>query len=196
MKKLLALSLALACVFCFVGCKGTEDKEKDDMVSNLYNLDEYISLGEIPEAEFALGTAVQSIKDQYAHSDEEEADDGHYHADIYEIEGNKSDALQVGEIMYYYEKGADSVSSIVCLVSGFGFEVSEITGKNDIIKAFPSYEYTERVVTSAELYFIPGEMENCTAITYKNGAKRLDFFFQEDNLIGINLVDTENWTLT
>ncbi|MBQ7106443.1 MAG: hypothetical protein IJN93_02880 [Clostridia bacterium] len=196
MKKLLALLLAFVCIFCFVGCKSTEEQEKDDVVSNLYNLNEYISSGKIPEAEFTIGTSVQSIKDKYAHADEEESNDGHYHAEIYEIEGNKSDALQVGEIMYYYEKGADKVSSIVCLVSGFGFEVSELTGKNDIIKAFPSYKYTTRDVASSELYFIPGELENCTAITYQEGSRRLDFFFQEDNLIGINLVDTESWTLT
>lgn len=196
MKKLLALLMALVCIVCFVGCKEKENDDKKDVVSNLYNLSEYISAGEIPEAEFKLGTSVQSIKDAYAHTDEEGEDDGHYHADIYEIEGNRSDALQVGEIMYYYEKGADKVSSIVCLVSGFGFEVSELTGKNDIIKAFPSYKYTTRDVTSTELYFIPGEMENCTVITYTEGNRRLDFFFQEDNLIGINLVDTENWTLT
>ena len=196
MKKVIALLLVLACVFCFVACNSEEQDKMEDVVSNLYNLEEYMSVGKIPEAEFTIGTSVQAIKDKFAHSDEEESDDGHYHAEIYEIEGNRSDALQVGEIMYYYEKGDDKVSSIVCLVNGFGFEVSELTGKNDIIKAFPSYKYTTRDVTSAELYFIPGEVENCTVITYTSGTRRLDFFFQEDNLIGINLVDTESWTLT
>ena len=196
MKKLLALVMVFVFLFCFAGCKKNDEKQDNDLAVDLYDLNEYISSGTIPEAEFKLGTAVQSIKDKYATVDEEQSDDGHYHTDFYELEGNRSDALQVGEIMYYYEKGADKISSIVCLVNGFGFEVSELTGKNDIITAFPSYEYVVRDVDNAELYFIPGELENCTAITYRIGTNRLDFFFQENNLIGINLVDTESWTLT
>lgn len=196
MKKIISLLLALSLLVCFAGCKEKEIQKEDENEKDLYNLSTYLRNGEIPEAEFKLGTSVQYIKDTYAEMEPDEAEPGHYHADIYEIEGNRSDCLQVGEIMYYYEKGTDTVSSIVCLVNGFGFEVSELTGKTDVIKAFPSYKYTEREAANSELYFIPSEMENCTVITYTEGNRRLDFFFQEDNLIGINLVDTEKWTLT
>ena len=200
MKKLLAVILPLLLLLSFAACR--QDGDKDDggsTVQDKYNLAEYMKKGEIPEAEFTLGMTVEDIK-SHLESSETGSDYGHNHAEYYEDENtaNRSDYIAVGEVLYYYEaaKAENGISSIVCQVNAFGFEASELTGKSDIKNAFPSMKYTEREVTNAELYFIPVELEGVSAITYTVDNYRLDFFFMEDSLLAVNLVDTNYWTLT
>ncbi len=185
MKRLIALVLCVCLCFVFAGCKDNEgDNGSSAANKDKYNLSTYLTDGGIPEAEFTLGTDIHTIIDARADSGEE-SDAGHTHTEFYHFEDQ--DYIQDGEIMYYYDGDTDKVTSIVCLSSGFGFEVGELTGKNDITRAFPSYQHSERNVSKSELYFVYGEIENPIAITYANGTNRLDFYFVNDSLLGVTL---------
>ncbi len=185
MKKLIILILSLCLVLTFTGCKdkGEEQKGEDAPVKDKYSLEQYIKNGTIPEAEFALGTNIDVIID--ARSDDESGEDaGHTHTEFYHIQSER--LIQDSEIMYYYNNNG-KVDAIASTSEAFGFEVGDLTGKYDIIKAFPSYKYVERAVEDNELDFIYGELDNVIAITYTAGNNQLDFYFENDSLLGVSM---------
>lgn len=197
MKKIIALCLTLALVFSFCGCSKQKDKDDNSSVapSDAYNLFEYMKKGEFPEAKYSLGTAIDTILNEAQNEDGE----AHTHSTVYEQSyGVRSTFIDCGDFSYYYENGKRDagVSSIVAQTKVFGFEIGAFTTKNDVIRAFPSSEYEERELSNSEMYFIPFEMIGCTAITYKVDNYRLDFIFDNNTLFAVNLVDTNNWTIT
>lgn len=197
MKRIVALCLSIIFLFAFCGCTKQKDKENNSSATqgDLYNLYEYMKKGEFPEAKYSLGTAINTILNDSQGDDEE----GHTHSTVYEQSyGVRSTFVDCGDFCYYYENGKRDlgVSSIVAQTKVFGFEMGVFTNKNDVIAAFPSYEYEERELSNSEMYFIPFEMTGCTAITYKVDNYRIDFIFDNNTLFAVNLVDTNNWTIT
>lgn len=198
MKKLTALLLSVCMLFVLCACGGNKDNT-DSTSSNTQTIDlvALMKQGKIPEAEFTIGTPVDTILNSQS-TDEETTDDGHNHEDIMFEEGNRSNSISLEGVKYYYEKEKESsgISSIVCQFNAYGFEISEITGKSDVINTFSGIEYTEHTATNDEIYFLPFEIEDCEVLTYTADNFRLDFFFVDNSLLAVNLVDTTLWTLT
>ena len=197
MKRLIAVIGSLCWLFVLAACGGDKDNtHSTPLGQSSVDLAALMKQGKVPEAEFTIGTAVDTILNSHT-DDEETVDDGHGHDEIMVEEGNRSCSISIDGVRYYYEKSKEEsgVSSIVCQFNAYGFEVSEITGKSDVINAFPNMEYTEHIATNAEIYFLPFEMEDCVVITYSVDNFRLDFFFVDNSLLAVNLVDTNLWTL-
>lgn len=198
MKRLIAVLLSVCLLFALSACKGDkEDTNSTPSATQTVDLAALMKQGKVPEAEFTIGTAVDTILNSHT-EDEGTVNDGHNHDEIMVEEGNRSCSISLDGFRYYYEKAKEEsgISSIVCQFNAYGFEVSEITGKNDVISAFPNMEYTEHVATNEEIYFLPFEIEDCVVITYTADNFRLDFFFVDNSLLAVNLVDTNLWTLT
>ncbi len=186
MKRFLCSILVIIVMLGFVGCKKGDKNNQSGQNNDLYNLTECMNQGKIPEAEYTLGVNPQKIIDDG--KDEE----------VYFSEGPNSCSIVVGDYYYYYEKGAESkgISSIVCFSTAFGVEVNGYDSKSDIKNKFSSVTFEEREISSSQAYFVPHQIENWSALTCKTDTKRIDFVFQDETLVAINLVDTANWTLT
>lgn len=193
MKRYLSVFIIIVILLCFAACKKGENTTTDNS-GDSYNLIECMNQGKIPEAEYMLGTDPEKIKTDYNYGKEAE---GHDH-DIYFHERTNSSYLVVEDFYYYYENGEekDGISSIVCFSTAYGTEVNGFDTKDDIKKRFSSVTFEEREISSQQAYFVPHEIENWSALTCKTDNRRIDFIFQDDMLVAINLVDTENWTLT
>lgn len=198
MKRILCLTLTLLMVFSLSACKKENQETPTTPTNNTYDLVECMNQGKIPEAEYVLGVDPEKIKKDYNYYGEETTDEFTHEHEIYVRENPNSTNIVVGDFYYYHVNGQEDkgISSIVCFGTAFGVEVNGFDTKQDIIKKFSSVEFEERELSSLQAYFIPGEVENCTALTCKTETRRIDFVFMEDTLIAINLVDTENWTLT
>ncbi len=196
MKKFLSLSLAFLMVLSLSACKKDKDKTPSEPTSSTYDLVECMKQGKIPELKYTLGVDPETIKNDYKFYEESEI--ANEENEIYVNENTNSTNIVVGDYYYYYVNGQQSkgISSIVCFSTAFGIEVNGFDTKDDIKKKFEGVEFTEREITSLQAYFIPGEVENCSALTCYSENRRIDFVFMDEMLIAINLVDTENWTLT
>ncbi len=196
MKRLLCLILALLMVLSLASCKKDGDDVSSDQGNSTYDLVACMNQGKIPEATYVLGVDPEKIKNDYNYY--EEAEEHTQEHEIYVRENPNSTNIVVGDYYYYYVNGEEDkgISSIVSFSTAFGTEVHGFETKQDIIEKFNSVVFEERELTSLQAYFIPGEVENCTALTCKTENRRIDFVFMEDSLIAINLVDTENWTLS
>lgn len=193
MKRIICLVLALLLVFSLSACKGKE-VTNDDPNTNVYDLNECMKQGKIPELKYTLGTNPETIKKDFEGVTEQNGEE----IELYINENPNSINIVVGDYYYYYVRGAEDkgVSSIVSFTTAFGVEVHGFDTKDDIKKRFTTVEFTERALTSLDAYFIPGEVDNCTALTCETDNRRIDFIFMEETLIAVNMVDTENWTLT
>ncbi len=196
MKRFLCLILSLLMVFSLSACKKKNDETPSTPTNNAYDLIECMKGGKIPELKYTLGVDPETIKNDYKFYEENE--NASEENEIYVNENPNSTNIVVGDYYYYYVNGQESkgISSIVCFSTAFGTEVNSFDTKQDIKKKFENVEFEERELTSLQAYFIPGEVENCSALTCKTENRRIDFIFMEETLIAINLVDTENWTLT
>lgn len=196
MKRFLCLALTLLMIFSLSACKKEAAETPSEPTNDTYDLAECMNQGKIPESEYTLGVDPEKIKNDYNYY--AEPAEGQHEHDIYVRENPNSTSVVVGDFYYYYVNGQESkgISSIVCFGTAFGVEVNGFDTKEDIKKKFSSVEFTEREISSLEAYFVPGEVENCTALTCKTDTHRIDFVFMEETLIAINLIDTVNWTLT
>lgn len=192
MKKTVALLLCVICVFMFAGCKKEKEPEVITPVFETVDLKAEMEKGAIPEVKYPLGTSFDMIKVDYKMDSDE---DNH---DAYEAQQSRSYFISADFVYYYSEKDKkeDGVSSLVCFDTAFGIQVGSEQTKNDVKKAFPSVEFTEKEVKSKELYFTELTFDNASVLTYTTGKYRVDFIFVDDGLMAINLIDTENWTLT
>lgn len=192
MKKVIALLLVFVFVFSFASCKKEEDDNPALTTSEIsYNLDNLLKDGEIPGVPYKLGTSVQKIKDDAGYKPEDELNDD----DEFSIIENTKYTRMAYLTSYYCfapDKEENGISSIVDFGTPFDFETGTTT-PDDVKAYFKDVEFEERELTSSQVYFIPMQMENCTALTYEKDNRRIDFIFESDLLIAINLVDTDNW---
>ena len=196
MKKFIAIISVAALLFCFAGCKKDVDTpDTSSAVSAVkYDLDAVLSSGEIPGVKYNLGVAVNQI---LADANYDPDADVHDHDEGVTITENENNIrLSYLTSYYYYEpqKEENGISSIVDFGTPFDFEIG--TTAPDVVKSeFAGVEFTERELTSRQVYFIPMEINDCTALTYQKDNRRIDFVFQNDVLIAVNLVDTDNWSI-
>ena len=196
MKRTICFLLALLMVILFVGCKkkDTTPQQQTEPTEEVYDLVECMKNGKIPELKYTLGTAADTIKNDY-HYDKVLPEE---QLELVINENPNSINISVGDYYFYYEREKEDkgISSIVAFTTAFGVEVQGFETKASLQKKFSKTTFTERKLTSLEAYFIPGEVENCSALTCESDNRRIDFIFMDETLIAINLVDTENWTLT
>lgn len=193
MKKIICLCLAVLLIFSLAACKGKEVVD-DANDANVYDLNECMKQGKIPEIKYSLGTNPETIKKDFEGVTEQNGEE----VELYINENPNSTNISVANNYYYYVNGSEDkgISSILSFDTAFGVEVNGFDTKEDIKNKFTTVEFTERQLTSLQAYFIPGEVEDCSALTCKTENRRIDFIFMGETLIAINLVDTENWTLT
>ena len=190
MKKLAAVLLVFLFVFCVCGCTGNGGTASG---SGKYDLTECLMAGKIPECDIALGTPTASVKAAYNYDENAIGETG-----FYVISENKSTYFLAGNTSFYFEtaKEQNGISSIVFNGTAFGFSMNSYVTMEDVKNSFPAINFTEKNVTNSEVYFLPYVIENCKALTYTVENHRIDFFFEENQLIAVNLVDTVNWTLS
>lgn len=190
MKKLTALLLAVLLLFCVCGCSNNSGTASG---SEKYNLTECVKAGKIPECDIALGTPTANVKAAYNYDENAIGETG-----FYVISENKSTYFLAGNTSFYFEtaKEQNGISSIVFNGTAFGFPMNTYVTMEEVKNAFPTINFTEKNVENKEVYFLPYVIENCKALTYSVDNHRIDFFFEENQLFAVNLVDTANWTLT
>ena len=194
MKRFLCLSLVFLIALSLSACKKEKEKIPSEPTNNTYDLVECMKQGKIPELKYTLGTSPETIKKDFEGVTEQDGEE----IELYINENPNSTNIVAGNYYYYYVNGSEDmgISSIVSFSTAFGVEVNGFETKQDIIKKFSTVDFEDRELSSLQAYFIPGEIENCSALTCKTDNRRIDFIFIEETLIAINLLDTENWTLS
>lgn len=192
MKRIICIVLCLSLVFAFAAC----GKKDSGIVSSggSGEIDRYAKKGEIPELEVKLGKSVDEFKAEYP-LDSEDADEGKVL--LFEEEGELSVCLATLDAYYYYEKAKkDKGISVIAVTTGevFGLKLGDTTTKSDVTALLAS-EYTESSATAEQQFFIYEPHADCKMLSAEFGSFRIDFFFTNDFLFAVTLVDTENWTL-
>lgn len=197
MKKLICLMLSLCFILTLTAC-GNKDKKNDSAL----DLEYYAKLGQIPEADYTLGTDVQKVTDELKalrdkadaeHQDDPNHNHGHDEEEFYFeiVEGQNNVLLDNGNICYYYNKANKDkgISYIVSYDSAYGFELGTVI--LEVKEALEGYELTEEPLTEENAFFasyafdgtvLKAELESATVI----------FVFQENELFATAIYN-ENW---
>ena len=197
MKKLICLMLSLCFILTLTAC-GNKDKKND----NALDLEYYAKLGQIPEADYTLGTDVQKVTDELKalrdkadaeHQDDPNHNHGHDEEEFYFeiVEGQNNVLLDNGNICYYYNKANKDkgISYIVSYDSAYGFELGTVI--LEVKEALAGYELIEEPLTEENAFFasyafdgtvLKAELESATVI----------FVFQENELFATAIYN-ENW---
>lgn len=194
MKRIIAICLVFVMAFSFVGCKSGEKKEEGYSIDIQY----YISVGQIKEAEFSLGTSIEDIeKVVRAQSAEEHSADGH-DEHIVLVEGSDYNYYNAPDFYYYYNVGNEEkgISCIVGFTDIYGFSVGQ-TGEYEVKTALELEKLSpvSGIAEEEEFFFMPFSLENCKKLTctYKNNV--LKFYFENDVLIAGVIYNKDNWTV-
>ncbi len=190
MKRIICLLLVLVLALAFVGC-GEDKKNVSSQGSG--DIDRYAEVGEIPELEVKLGTAIDEVKRIYP-ADYEDADESKVL--LQEVEGNLAVRLDTLNASFYYEKAnIDHGVSVITVTNGYayGFELGSTVTKSDVTAELKA-EYTESIATAEQQYFFHGVSDDCDILSCTYDSYRLDFFFVEDFLVAATLTDTNYWT--
>lgn len=200
MKRIIALCFCLIFVFTFAGCK----KDKTEGVSG-YDIDiaYYLSSGQINEAKYHIGTNPDDIerdaeKQQADHNhegeDEHEGADGHEGVITYTMYGNSIEAYICDGFQYCYNVGQEEkgISCIVAQDTAFGF-VCGTSYKHEVKNAVSSLSPVESDAESNELFYSIYTMNGVSKITCTKNKYQLTFYFYEDILDSVVIVNTETW---
>lgn len=194
MKRIIALCLTVALIFSFAGCKSEDKKNEGYSVDIGY----YISVGQIKEAQFSLGTPIEGvnkvIKEQ---SSEEHSGDGH-DDQIILIEGSNYNYYNAPDFYYYYNVGNEDkgISCIVGFTDIYGFSVGQ-AGEYEVKSALELEELSpvSGIADEKEFFFMPFSLENCKKLTCTYENKVLIFYFENDILIAGVIYNSDNWAV-
>lgn len=194
MKRIVALCLIVALILSFAGCKG-RNKDKDG-----YSVDiqYYVSVGQIKEAQFSLGTPIKDIeKVVKAQTSEEHTGDGHAD-EIVLIEGSNYNYYNAPDFYYYYNVGNEEkgISCIVGFTDIYGFSVGQ-SGEYEVKSALELEELSPvlGIAKEDEFFFMPFSLENCKKLTCTYENKVLIFYFENDVLIAGVIYNKDNWAV-
>ena len=196
MKRIIAVLLVLTTVFTVSGCKDKSHNVSEDDISS--DIKQFVSMGKIKEADFALGTTpseIESAELDFTHEDG--GDGGHEHEHgIEKEEGMVSFHYTYGPFQYYYNKGKEDkgISFIVSFDKAYDFSVG-YTAKFEVENALKNINFTKRKAESKDLFFLVVEVEDCDMLIYNFEKYELSFYFKDDILICTTLQNTENWSL-
>lgn len=194
MKRIIALLLAAVLVLPFSGCKPREKKQDGYSVDIQY----YITVGQIKEAQFALGTPIADIeKEMNSHSADEHAGDGHDDGIVF-VEGNEYSFFSTSDFDYYYntDKKDKGISFIVGSSDIYGFSVGQ-SGFHEVQSALNVEELkpVSGIALEEEFFFSLVSLEGCKKLTCTKENKVLVFYFENDILIAGVIYNKDNWTL-
>ena len=196
MKRCLAVLLALICI---VSCVGCNKKENKGLSEYKYDVDiaYYLSVGQIKEAHFPLGTLPKEIDEATPdHSQVITGEGNHDHENIIrKEEGIVSYHYVYGPFHYYYNKNkADKgISLIVSFDAAYGFSVGSTT-KYEVSRVLEKMGYTEKTADKDEIFFMPFYIENCEMLVCESGKYKLAFYFVDGTLIATTIENTLNWS--
>ncbi len=194
MKRVIALCLIFALVLSFAGCKGRDKDGEGYSVDIQY----FISVGQIKEAQFSLGTPIEDIeKVVKAQSSEEHTGDGHAD-EIVLIEGSNYNYYNAPDFYYYYNVGNEEkgISCIVGFTDIYGFSVGQ-SGEYEVKSALELEELSpvSDIAVEEEFFFMPFSLENCKKLTCTYENKVLVFYFENDVLIAGVIYNKDNWAV-
>ncbi len=196
MKRILALVLCFAMLFALSGCAGKKNPDAEKP-AELTAVQQMLANRKIVDGEYALYTSPDKIKNDFKYGEEhEDADDAHgSESNIYVEDLGNTTRITAATTQYYYDNGEedDGITSIVSFDSVYGLDCGLAT-VDDVKVTFRDTEFSERALTSKQIYFIPFELENCKALSAQLDNIRIDFVFVDNVLVGINLLDTEKWS--
>lgn len=201
MKKIISVLVCFALMLSFAAC-GKKDEpivSGDETVKSA--ITEAVSKGQIPELKFSLGASVEDLDKYYAEMEKQISEnhqgDGHVHTDedmlLNAMEGYLSFTYEIGNEKYFYEKAKKTagVSAICSLSDAYGIKLG--TSKADVEKALTGMELQTIQAGEQELYFVP--LIEAIILRYKSGDYKLDFYFNNNELVATVLVNTKNWTI-
>lgn len=197
MKRLIAVLLIFVFSCSLVGCKKEENKVSEDDFSN--DLTYYLSLGQIKEADFALGTTPEAIENAELESSEAVTGIGnhdHEHG-ITKEEGRVSYHYIYGPFHYYYNKGKEEngISFIASFDTAYGFSAGS-TNKFEIENALKSLKFTSKIADEDDMFFMMFLLDDCEMLIYESGKYQLTFYFNSDDvLVCTTLQNKELWSV-
>lgn len=204
MKKLLCVFLCLA-MFTLAACTPTPDDVSSEPAA-LSKMEVSASKGEIEGLKFSLGADVKEVKDYFKKLaedyEDEHGDDKHDHTNLM---GNEEYAyyelvdmpdymlIETAEARYYYD-GMNSSKGILAIATdneAFGF-IPGLTSKYEVESEFSSAcETVTADEDDFELLSMP--QDGTLILRYTVEQYQLDFYFLDNMLLSIAIVDTENW---
>lgn len=198
MNRLLSLFVCLCLLFSFTGCG---DKKKSN--SNNIDLEYYAKLGQMPEAEYTLGTDVDKVIkeltakfDDYQNSHGDDPDHSHDHnqADfMFEvIEGENNILIDNGTVNYYYNKKNkdNGISYIVNFDTAFDLEIGTVS--SEVRKYLSDYDLKEEPLTDDNAFFV-SYLTNGTVLKTEIEDVAILFVFEDNQLFATAIYDINNW---
>ncbi len=189
MKKILALVLCFALCFSLCACGGKEEKNAN--AGNGIDLAAAVTSGKIPELNVSLGMTPDEVKVAYNYDPEAQGETG-----FYIMEGDNDTYFLTDLASFYYKTDNEDkgISAIICRGTVFGMMCNNYEKPEDVKNAFPDIKFQEGNIEESDFYFHPYLTEDCVKLSYQSGAHKVDFLFMDDQLIAVNLIDTENWS--
>lgn len=185
MKKIIAVLLCFILAVLFCGCSNKTNKPQPKLNTNDIASD--LAAGKITEAEFALGTPVDTVKQKF----DEQNEDG---LEITQ-EKNGCSTITIGEYNYVYseEERADGITAIYTFDTAYGFTVGSSSSFTDVVPAFDkAFNLTETsksvIPTEDDAFFVPGGLPSgAQMVVYSNEKCTLKCFFISDFLFAVIL---------
>ena len=203
MKKIFAVLLSVVLIASLFSACSKETVSSNDYSENKTAIEKGIAEGKIPEIDYALGDNPDGIKkhfdDLLAQDDHlGEEDHSHSHDEVTSFtvtEGFSTVKMDAGKFVYHYEKDkkANGISVIVSYTEAFGFTAGETT-MQEVSACFDQNAITKFTASEDDMYFLVFPIENTMILRRESGNKRLDFYFSENVLVAVTLIDKANWT--
>lgn len=194
MKRITSLCLIAVLLLTLVGCNNKDKNDEGYSVDIGY----FISVGQIKEAEFSLGTPIKDIEKVIKQqSKEEHSGDGHQDQIIL-VEGSNYNYYNAPDFYYYYNKQNQDkgISCIVGFTDIYGFSVGQ-TGEYEVRSALEQEKLSpvSAIADEEEFFFMPFSIDNCKKLTCTYENKVLVFYFENNILIAGVIYNKDNWTI-
>ncbi len=193
LKRWIAGLLVCILLCSLVACNSQQEPE-DTASTSSYSVDVFgnASNGVIPELELHLGDTVSDFEAAYdsAESDDEDAIEYSFTASV--SYGEEIVTMKSGKANFYYQTDMESygISRIFSFADSYGFAIGMATYIEDLTAALGSDYTTDFGVTVSALY-----NTTCDVVTYfADESHQLNFYFVDDNLAAVELLDTRYWT--
>ncbi len=204
MKRIIAICLSLVLIACVFSACSNEVTSSNDITDNKTAILEGKENGKIPEIDYALGDNPDGIKKHFDdllakddHSEEENHNHSHDEVTNFTItEGISTVKMDAGKFVYHYEKDkkANGISVIVSYTKAFGFTAGE-TIMQEVSDCFEQNSITTFTASEDDMYFLVYPLDDCMILRNESDNIRLDFYFSENVLVAVVLMDKNNWTV-
>lgn len=183
MKKIICLILAFILIFSLSACGENKNSGKKDAV----DLEYYVSLGQIPEFQIALGDEVSKVKDTLSSAPE---GNDEYYFEV--INGKENVLLNNGSYNLFYknDKEDKGISYIVSFETAFGIETGALIV--EVKDMFSSVEFVEEKLTEDNAFFMWGVMDG-SILKAEFDKYTVIFVFVDNSLTATAIYKTNDW---